>query len=99
MTRKVVKGPIRDKERTKKKLLAAVGKVLRVKGYSGLKVSRIATVAGFDKKLVYEYFGGVDKLIDEYIKTQDYWSKISPNDKNVDLSNGGIEFTKIALIR
>ncbi|ASW73883.1 TetR family transcriptional regulator [Chryseobacterium piperi] len=79
MPRKVVQGPIRDKEKTKQKLLAAVGKILRVKGYSGLKVSKIAAVAGFDKKLIYEYFGSTDKLIDEYIKSQDYWSKFSPN--------------------
>ncbi|MBK1896284.1 TetR/AcrR family transcriptional regulator [Chryseobacterium paridis] len=79
MPRKVVQGPIRDKEKTKQKLLAAVGKILRVKGYAGLKVSKIAAVAGFDKKLIYEYFGSTDKLIDEYIKSQDYWSKFSPN--------------------
>ncbi|MBP2617746.1 TetR/AcrR family transcriptional regulator [Chryseobacterium jejuense] len=79
MPRKVVQGPIRDKEKTKQKLLAAVGKILRVKGYSGLKVSKIAAVAGFDKKLIYEYFGSTDKLIDEYIKSQDYWSKFSPD--------------------
>lgn len=78
MPRKVVQGPIRDKEKTKQKLLAAVGKILRVKGYSGLKVSKIAAVAGFDKKLIYEYFGSTDKLIDEYIKSQDYWSKFNP---------------------
>lgn len=98
MPRKVVQGPIRDKEKTKQKLLAAVGKILRVKGYSGLKVSKIAAVAGFDKKLIYEYFGSTDKLIDEYIKSQDYWSKINQNDVDVDLSNGGIELTKMALI-
>ncbi|WP_223608188.1 TetR/AcrR family transcriptional regulator [Chryseobacterium sp. OSA05B] len=79
MPRKVVQGPIRDKEKTKQKLLAAVGKILRVKGYSGLKVSKIAAVAGFDKKLIYEYFGSTDKLIDEYIKSQDYWTKFSPD--------------------
>lgn len=79
MPRKVVQGPIRDKEKTKQKLLAAVGKILRVKGYSGLKVSKIAAVAGFDKKLIYEYFGSTDKLIDEYIKSQDYWSKFNPD--------------------
>ncbi|GEN69456.1 MULTISPECIES: TetR/AcrR family transcriptional regulator [Chryseobacterium] len=89
MPRKVVQGPIRDKEKTKQKLLAAVGKILRVKGYSGLKVSKIAAVAGFDKKLIYEYFGSTDKLIDEYIKSQDYWSKFSPNiEEEVQIGKG-----------
>lgn len=97
MPRKVVQGPIRDKEKTKQKLLAAVGKILRVKGYSGLKVSKIAAVAGFDKKLIYEYFGSTDKLIDEYIKSQDYWSKVNQNIE-VDLSDGGKELSKIAVL-
>ncbi|MCQ9633611.1 TetR/AcrR family transcriptional regulator [Chryseobacterium sp. WG14] len=89
MPRKVVQGPIRDKEKTKQKLLAAVGKILRVKGYSGLKVSKIAAVAGFDKKLIYEYFGSTDKLIDEYIKSQDYWTKFSPNiEEEVQIGKG-----------
>ncbi|WP_346985287.1 hypothetical protein [Chryseobacterium sp. POE27] len=38
------------KKKTKQKLLGAVGKILRTKGYAGLKVSKIAAVAGFDKK-------------------------------------------------
>jgi len=97
MPRKVVQGPIRDKEKTKQKLLAAVGKILRVKGYSGLKVSKIAAVAGFDKKLIYEYFGSTEKLIDEYIRSQDYWSKINEGIE-VDLSDGGLELSKLAVL-
>ncbi|PIF45550.1 AcrR family transcriptional regulator [Chryseobacterium sp. 52] len=98
MPRKVVQGPIRDKEKTKQKLLAAVGKILRVKGYSGLKVSKIAAVAGFDKKLIYEYFGSTDKLIDEYIRSQDYWSRINQDSVEVDLSDGGKELCKKAVL-
>lgn len=100
MPRKVVQGPIRDKEKTKQKLLAAVGKILRVKGYSGLKVSKIAAVAGFDKKLIYEYFGSTDKLIDEYIKSQDYWSNnlTAGNNAELDFSDGGKALTKNAVI-
>lgn len=100
MPRKVVQGPIRDKEKTKQKLLAAVGKILRVKGYAGLKVSKIAAVAGFDKKLIYEYFGSTDKLIDEYIKSQDYWSKFSPNiEEEVQLGKGKEALTQGILMQ
>lgn len=98
MPRKVVQGPIRDKEKTKQKLLAAVGKILRVKGYSGLKVSKIAAVAGFDKKLIYEYFGSTEKLIDEYIRSQDYWSRLDQEPIDVDMSDGGKELSKIAIL-
>lgn len=98
MARKVVQGPIRDKEKTKQKLLCAVGKILRTKGYSGLKVSKIAAVAGFDKKLIYEYFGSTEKLIDEYIRTQDYWSKINQDNIEVDISDGGRALSKMAIL-
>jgi AcrR family transcriptional regulator len=98
MPRKVVQGPIRDKEKTKQKLLAAVGKILRTKGYSGLKVSKIAAVAGFDKKLIYEYFGSTEKLIDEYIRTQDYWSRANQESLHVDIADGGRELSKVAIL-
>lgn len=97
MPRKVVQGPIRDKEKTKQKLLNAVGKILKTKGYSGLMVSKIAAVAGFDKKLIYEYFGSTDKLIDEYIRSQDYWSKFELGE-DIDLSDGGREMSKLAIL-
>lgn len=70
MARKVVEGPIRKKERTKQKLLNAVGIILKTKGYLGLRVTKIALEAGCDKKLIYEYFGSTDKLIDEYLKSK-----------------------------
>ncbi len=98
MPRKIVQGPIRDKEKTKQKLLAAVGKILRTKGYSGLKVSKIAAVAGYDKKLIYEYFGSTDKLIDEYLKSQDYWSNVEHSNMEIDLSDGGNSLAKLTLL-
>ncbi|MCU7613524.1 TetR/AcrR family transcriptional regulator [Chryseobacterium sp. GMJ5] len=97
MPRKVVQGPIRDKEKTKQKLLNAVGKIIKTKGYSGLMVSKIAAVAGFDKKLIYEYFGSTDKLIDEYIRSQDYWSQYN-HDPEMDMSDGGKQMSKSALL-
>ncbi|KAB1231649.1 TetR/AcrR family transcriptional regulator [Chryseobacterium viscerum] len=77
MERKSVAGSIRNKERSIKKFLDAVGKILRTKGYTGLKVNDIAATAGVDKKMIYTYFGGMDGLIDEYIRSQDYWSKVT----------------------
>ncbi|CAM3477413.1 TetR/AcrR family transcriptional regulator [Elizabethkingia occulta] len=94
MARKVVDGPIRNKEKTKQKLLNAVGKILATKGYSELKVSKIATVAGLDKKLIYSYFGSTDKLIDEYIKSQDFWANVDDQEiMTSGFSDGGQEIT------
>ncbi|RTZ46386.1 TetR/AcrR family transcriptional regulator [Chryseobacterium arthrosphaerae] len=50
MERKSAAGSIRNKERSKKKFLDAVGKILKTKGYAGLKVNDIAATAGVDKK-------------------------------------------------
>jgi AcrR family transcriptional regulator len=74
MPRKIVDGKIRNKARTKEKLLDAVGKILKTKGHTALGVNRIAEVAKLDKKLIYVYFGSVDKLIETYVKKQEYWS-------------------------
>ncbi|WP_288377388.1 TetR/AcrR family transcriptional regulator [uncultured Chryseobacterium sp.] len=77
MERKSAAGSIRNKERSKKKFLDAVGKILRTQGYTALKVNSIAEMAGVNKKMIYSYFGGIDGLIDEYIRSQDYWSKVT----------------------
>lgn len=73
MERKPASGSLRNTERSKKKFLEAVGKILKTKGFTGLKVNDIAAKAGVDKKMIYIYFGGMDGLIDEYISTQDFW--------------------------
>lgn len=77
--RKVSSGPIRDKSRTMHKMVAAVGKVLQKKGYTGLTAPNIAKVAGVDKKLVWAYFGGVDNLVEEYINQTDFFKKTAKN--------------------
>jgi len=73
-TRKVTSGPVRDKARTMKKMIAAVGKVIQKKGYPGLTAPNIAKAAQIDKKLVWTYFGGVDQLIEAYISQKDFWN-------------------------
>lgn len=67
--RKAVSGPVRNKERTKAQLIKTVGKMIKTGGFQQLKVSKIAEVAGVDKKLIYEYFGSVDELVSEISET------------------------------
>ncbi|WP_028296167.1 TetR/AcrR family transcriptional regulator [Olivibacter sitiensis] len=83
MARKVYDGPIRNKERTKKKLLDAVGEILTEEGYVELGVNRVMKQAKLDKKLLYEYFGGIDGLITTYLREQDYWLKYAERAKGV----------------
>lgn len=72
--RKTVAGPIRDKERTKRRLIATVGKVLQKYTYAGLTITNIAKESGLNPKLIYLYFGNLDGLIEEYILEKDFWT-------------------------
>lgn len=76
MARKVTDGPIRNKERTKNRILEAVGKIIRSEGYKGLIVNRIGKASRLDNKLIYLYFGNVDRLVEMYVKSKDYWNNI-----------------------
>ncbi|AZA49810.1 TetR/AcrR family transcriptional regulator [Chryseobacterium carnipullorum] len=98
MERKSAAGSIRNKERSKKKFLDAVGKILKTKGYAGLKVNDIATTAGVDKKMIYTYFGGINGLMDEYIRSKDYWSNVTTEKMAPDLETGGRLFTEAMLL-
>lgn len=101
MERKSAAGSIRNKERSKKKFLEAVGKILRTKGHTALKVTDIAATAGVDKKMIYNYFGGIDGLIDEYIRSQDYWSKVTIDEVDKikpKLDDGGQSFMEEMLL-
>ncbi len=68
-----IQQPDRDKEQTKQRLIDAVGVLLREKGFRHVKVNEIAAEANISKILIYRYFGGLDGLIDAYIKQKDFW--------------------------
>ena len=90
---------VRDKEKSKQKFLNAVGKLLRTKGFSALKVNDIAAVAGLDKKLIYKYFGGRDQLVDQYLVSIDFWSNVREDDAPPVITDGGQEFTKQMILQ
>lgn len=75
--RKTVEGEIRSKERTKEKLIDAVGYILMNEGYSRLGVNNIARKALIDKKLIYRYFGSLDDLIASCFRRRDFWTKLN----------------------
>ncbi|MDM1375203.1 TetR/AcrR family transcriptional regulator [Myroides marinus] len=95
MTEKTGRTRERNKEKSKEELLQAVGTILKEKGYSALKVNDIAATAGLDKKLIYNYFGGTEQLLDEYINSQYFWNNIEPNKVlEVASNDGGKEMSK-----
>lgn len=79
MTRKVTDGPIRNKERTKANLIKAVGKILKKEGFPGLTLTKVADTAKVDRRLIYDYFGNLEGLVQTYLNEKDYW-KINPEE-------------------
>lgn len=75
--RKTVEGEIRNKEKTKEKLIDAVGDILINEGYGKLGVNNIARKALVDKKLIYRYFGSLDELLGSYLRKRDFWTRLN----------------------
>ena len=63
----------KDKEKTRRRLIEAVGNLLCIKGFQQVKVNEVAAEAGVSKILIYRYFGDLDGLIDAYIRQKDFW--------------------------
>jgi AcrR family transcriptional regulator len=74
----------KDKEKTKRKLLGAVGSIMNEKGFSGLKVNEVAKTAGVSKMLIYRYFDNLDGLIKEFIKESDFWINYEIQSDNIE---------------
>lgn len=89
----------RNKDKSKQQFLDAVGEILKNKGHMALKVNDIAAAAGLDKKLIYKYFGGTDGLLDEYIRTQDFWTNVTEDDAEEEITDGGQKFTRQMLLK
>ncbi|SHM93920.1 TetR/AcrR family transcriptional regulator [Mucilaginibacter sp. OK098] len=82
---------MKDKEQTKRKLIDAVGIIIKTKGFSGVRISKVARQAGVDRKLVYRYFGNLDNLTETYVTENDFWmlfaDKLKTVSKELDPSN------------
>ena len=54
---------MRNADKTRRKILAAAGRILTEEGYDRLGVNRIAAAAAIGKPLIYRYFGDLDGLV------------------------------------
>lgn len=63
----------RDRRATEEKLIRAVGTVLGRDGHTGIGVNAVSREAGVDKVLIYRYFGGLEKLVERFGQTADFW--------------------------
>ena len=64
---------MKDKEQTKRKLIQAVGELIKTEKFSAIKISQISKKADVDRKLIYRYFGGISGLLEAYVVENDYW--------------------------
>lgn len=64
---------VRNRERTKQRILEAVGALLAESGFKGIGINAIARRAGVDKVLIYRYFGGLPELLEAYAHESDFW--------------------------
>ena len=64
---------MKNKEKTKQKLISAVGDLIRLNGFGFLSASKVARQAEVDRKLINRYFGGLNQLVEAYVVKNDYW--------------------------
>jgi len=67
----------RDRDATRKRILAAVGALLAEGGFQRLGINAIAARAKADKVLIYRYFGGLDPLLAAYAEEGNFWWSIN----------------------
>ncbi|MBN1542023.1 TetR/AcrR family transcriptional regulator [candidate division KSB1 bacterium] len=66
----------RNKDQTRQRLIDAVSALVERSGFHSLGINAVARQAGVDKVLIYRYFGGLDGLILEFIRQQDFFSHL-----------------------
>lgn len=66
----------RDRARTRRRIIEAVGRLLARQGFQGVGVNAIARESGCDKVLIYRYFGGVQELLRAYAAEGDFWPTV-----------------------
>lgn len=64
----------KDRRESENRLLRAVNNIIEEEGFSKLGVNRIARAAECDKVLIYRYFGGLDGLLTEWAKENDFYT-------------------------
>lgn len=65
--------PRKNKAHTKRRILRTVERLLVDEGFSALGINRIANEAGVAKVLIYRYFGDLEGLLDQFVKSEDFW--------------------------
>ncbi|WP_345949026.1 TetR/AcrR family transcriptional regulator [Mucilaginibacter sp. PAMB04274] len=70
---KRVSGRTNNRPLTERKLIDAVGSIIKKHGYKGLTASAIASQADVSRPLINKYFKSLNGLIEKYVMEKDYW--------------------------
>ena len=65
--RKEVSGAVRNKQRTRGRLLACIGMILEEETYSGLTITAVFRKSRLNPKLVYLYFKDFEHLVESFV--------------------------------
>ncbi|KGE14344.1 TetR/AcrR family transcriptional regulator [Sphingobacterium deserti] len=65
--RKEVNGAVRNKQRTRGRLLACIGMILEEETYSGLSITAVFRKSKLNPKLVYLYFKDFEHLVESFV--------------------------------
>jgi AcrR family transcriptional regulator len=68
----------RNRAKTTQRIVEALEEVIIERGLAGVGVNRIAEKAGVSKVLIYRYFGGIEGLIEYYVKMGRLFPVLSP---------------------
>jgi len=63
----------RNSGQTRKKIIAALGRLLARSGFRNIGVNAVAREAHVDKVLIYRYFGGLQALLRAYAEEGGFW--------------------------
>lgn len=68
----------RNRAKTTQRIVEALEDVIAERGLEGVGVNRIAEKAGVSKVLIYRYFGGLEGLMDYYVKMGKLFPMFTP---------------------
>ena len=79
----------RDRERTKARIIDAVGGLLARSGFRAVGVNAVAEAAGVDKVLIYRYFGGLAGLLEAVADEPGLWPTVDEVLAEAGIDEGG----------
>ena len=88
----------KSKENTKLLFVQAAERIIHEEGYKSLGINKVAKLAGRSKRLLYDYFGGIEGVLLAILQKNDQWLAID-NPINVELhkENEGRELSGLIL--